>query len=137
MRVDLKIVTIAAAAFLTIGGLAAAETPQGLVALMKLLPPQPGNKACYVRSYDAAHLRAHPAQRITAMKFLLGVKTYDPKPAGAANPEDLYYYTFSMSVARRGCCAPRAIAWPATAYPAWSTVTAAASSSTNCRRRAA
>ena len=102
MRVDLKIVTIAAAAFLTIGGLAAAETPQGLVALMKLLPPQPGNKACYVRSYDAAHLRAHPAQRITAMKFLLGVKTYDPKPAGAANPEDLYYYTFSMSVARRG-----------------------------------
>jgi hypothetical protein len=55
-----------------------------------------------VRSYDAAHLRVHPHQRITAMKFLLGVQAYDPKPAAATRPDELVYYTFSMSVARRG-----------------------------------
>jgi hypothetical protein len=63
--------------------------------------PQAGNKVCYSRAYDAAHMKARPQQRITAMKFLLSVAAYDPKPAGAATPEDLYYYTFAMSVSRR------------------------------------
>jgi hypothetical protein len=80
---------------------AAPDTP-GFIALNAMLPAQPGNKACYVRSYDNAHLRAHPHQRVTAMKFLLGVGAYDPKPAGAAQLGELYYYTFSMSVSRRG-----------------------------------
>ena len=81
---------------------AAAETAPGISALAPLLAPQKGNKACYVRSYDAAHLRVHPRQRITAVKFLLGVSEYDPKPANAKAPEDLVYYIFSMSVTRRG-----------------------------------
>ncbi len=104
MRLDLNGCTIGMVmlALTVLCGPAAAETPPGLVALMALLPAQPGNKACYVRSYDAAHLREHPKQRITAMKFLLGVSAYDSKPEGKAAPEDLYYYTFSMSVARRG-----------------------------------
>jgi hypothetical protein len=83
-------------------GPAAAEPAPGFSALMSILAPQPGAKACYVRSYDAAHLRAHPKQRISAMKFLLGVKAYDPKTADKTGPDDLYYYTFLMSVARRG-----------------------------------
>jgi hypothetical protein len=69
--------------------------------LFPLLAPQAGNKACYARRYDAAHLRAHPHQRITAMTFLLYVEAYDPvdlkKP-----PEERVYYEFAMSVARRG-----------------------------------
>lgn len=69
-------------------------------AIGAILAPKPGNKACYVRSYDAAHLRAHPKQRITAMKFLLAVEAY-PEPSHKEQPEDLYYYTFAMSVARR------------------------------------
>jgi hypothetical protein len=84
------------------GALAASADTPGFVALNAILPAQPGSKACYVRSYDAAHLRAHPRQRITAMKFLLAVQAYDPKPAKAEQPADLYYYTFSMSVSRRG-----------------------------------
>ncbi len=91
-----------AVALTALCGSAAAQPAPGVAALMTLLAPQPGNKACYVRSYDAAHLRAHPKQRITAMKFLLSVEAYDPKPAAAAKLEELYHYTFSMSVARRG-----------------------------------
>lgn len=82
-------------------GPAAAETDR-IAALIPILAPQPGNKACYSRAYDAAHLKAHPKQRITAMKFLLSVAAYDPAPAGKTKPEDLYYYTFGMSVSRRG-----------------------------------
>lgn len=81
---------------------ATAQSDQRIAALVPILAPQPGNKACYSRAYDAAHLKAHPRQRIAAMKFLLSVAAYDPKPAGAVKPEDLYYYTFAMSVARRG-----------------------------------
>jgi hypothetical protein len=116
---------------------AAAEPAPGVAALMTLLAPQPGSKACYVRSYDGAHLRAHPKQRITAMKFLLGVKGYDPKPAGATNPEDLYYYTFSMSVARRGdkrLLRTSGDCMGARASHAWSIAMAAASRWTRCRR---
>lgn len=83
-------------------GLAVADTPPGIGALVPLLAPQKGNKACYIRTYDNAHLRAHPRQRITAMKFLLGVKEYDPRKANAKGLDDLVYYTFAMSVARRG-----------------------------------
>jgi len=70
-------------------------------ALSAILPTQAGNKACYVRNYDAAHLRAHPQQRITSMKFLLAVEAY-PEPTKKERPQDLYYYTFAMQVARRG-----------------------------------
>jgi hypothetical protein len=89
-------------ALIAVCGPAAAEAGPGFSAIATLLSPEPGNKACYVRSYDAAHLRVHPHQRITAMKFLLGVQAYDPKPATATRPDELVYYTFSMSVARRG-----------------------------------
>ena len=86
---------------LACAGVAKAEAPTN-AALAALVAPQPGNKACYARSYDAAHLRAHPGQRITAMTFLITVTAYDPKPADAKAPQDLVYYPFAMSVARRG-----------------------------------
>jgi hypothetical protein len=83
-------------------GPATAQSESRIAALIPILAPEPGNKACYSRAYDAAHMKAHPQQRITAMKFLLSVAAYDPKPADATKPEDLYYYTFAMSVTRRG-----------------------------------
>ena len=48
-----------------LSGPALAATPDtpGFIALNAMLPAQPGKKACYVRSYDAAHLRAHPHHR--------------------------------------------------------------------------
>jgi hypothetical protein len=103
MRLTLKLFSIGGLA-LTLSGIAAlSATPEAsdFAALNALLPAQPGNKACYVRSYDAAHLRAHPHQRIIAMSFLLSVGTYDPKPEKAERPEDRFYYMFSMSVTRR------------------------------------
>ena len=87
---------------LAVCGTATADNRPGVAALIPLLAPQKGNKACYVRTYDNAHLRAHPRQRITAMKFLLGVQEYDPRRANAKGLDDLVYYTFSMSVSRRG-----------------------------------
>jgi hypothetical protein len=86
---------------LALCGPASAENGR-ISALIPILAPQAGNKVCYSRAYDAAHMKAHPQQRVTAMKFLLSVAAYDPKPAGATTPEDLYYYTFAMSVSRRG-----------------------------------
>jgi hypothetical protein len=104
MRSALIGFSIGGLAALLCGQVAAAATPEtpGFTALNAMLPGRPGNKACYVRSYDTAHLRAHPRQRVTAMRFLLAVETYDPKPAKAERPQDLFYYTFSMSVSRRG-----------------------------------
>lgn len=102
MRAILQRLTLGALAAMTaLCGSASAQNGR-ISALLPILAPEAGNKACYSRTYDAAHLKAHPRQRITAMKFLLTVKAYDPKPANASKPDDLYYYTFSMSVKRRG-----------------------------------
>ncbi len=84
------------------GSPAGAREGPGNAGLIPLLAPQAGNKACYARRYDAAHLRAHPHQRITAMTFLLNVEAYDEKEVKAERPEDKVYYVFAMSVARRG-----------------------------------
>jgi hypothetical protein len=103
-RVMAKVFSVGCLASILVSTMALAATPEtpGFTALNAMLPAQPGNKACYVRSYDAKHLRAHPHQRITAMKFLLRVGAYDPKPEKAEQPFDLFYYMFAMSVARRG-----------------------------------
>jgi len=94
---------ISGLALLLIGAAASAATQDrpGVAVFNTLLAPEVGNKTCYIRSYDAAHLRAHPRQRITTMKLALGVTAYDPKPAGATRPEALVYYTFGMSVSCR------------------------------------
>lgn len=42
---------------------AQAQTP-----LDELIAPEKGRSACFVRVYDAAHLRQHPKQRITSMR---------------------------------------------------------------------
>ncbi len=94
------VLVIGVLALASAGASAAPETP-AFAALRTFLPAQPGNKACYVRSYDAAHLRAHPHQHITAMKFLLEVQAY-PEATNAEQPQDRFYYVFAMSVARRG-----------------------------------
>jgi len=101
---------VVAAAFGNAGGPTADFTDIG-----GILAPQPGNKACYARAYDKAHLRAHPHQRIAAMKFLLAVEAY-PEPSKKERPEDLYYYTFAMQVARRGDKHPLHTAGDCTAY---------------------
>ena len=68
----------------------------------KILPPEPGRKACWRRVYDAKHLAAHPQQKITELTFFLRVSGYD---AGGAyvfkNPHHIFY-NFAFSLKRRG-----------------------------------
>jgi hypothetical protein len=99
----MRSVLLGLAAFALFGASAHAAEPDSpaFTALDAMLPAHAGNKACYSRTYDAAHLRAHPHQRITAMKFLLGVRAYEP-PSKIERAEDRLYYTFTMSVKRRG-----------------------------------
>jgi hypothetical protein len=58
----------------------------------KILPAEPGRKACRRRVYDAKHLAAHPQQKVTELTFFLRVSGYD---AGGSyifkNPDHIYY----------------------------------------------
>jgi hypothetical protein len=74
---------------------------QAIDGLVRILPPEPGNQACFARAYDDAHLKRHPHQRITRMAFLLRVSRYDTDKPGA-KPEDRVYYQFGLAVQRRG-----------------------------------
>jgi len=74
--------------------------------LVELMPAVPGTRACFTRSYDAAHLRAHPKQRVSALTFLLRVVRYDAKGdlflTPQMGPDDRTEYQFAMEVKRRG-----------------------------------
>lgn len=65
--------------------------------LAELVPPIHGRKACFARTYDAAHLRAHPAQRVQAMALGVDYHRHQPDktfPDGQRN----YYFTLSATV---------------------------------------
>ncbi len=68
----------------------------------KILPPEPGRRACWRRVYDPQHLAAHPRQKVAELTFLLRVSGYD---AGGSyvfkNPHHIYY-NFALSLKRRG-----------------------------------
>ena len=68
----------------------------------KILPPEPGRKACWRRVYDAKHLAAHPQQKVRELTFFLRVSGFD---AGGAyvfkNPHHILY-NFAFSLKRRG-----------------------------------
>jgi len=73
----------------------------GLEAAAKILPAEAGRKACWKRSYDAAHLRAHPEQKVTQMLFLLRVAGYDAKGGYVFRDPDHIAYNFAIAVKRR------------------------------------
>jgi hypothetical protein len=94
---------IALAFVLALAGLAmpaAAQTPS-VNKLLELIPPEPGYKVCYTRRYDAAHLRAHPKQQVTALIFIVRVVQYEDI-SRAKRPEDKVYFQFALSMQRRG-----------------------------------
>ena len=67
--------------------------------LALILTPEPGTRACFSRSYDAAHLAAHPRQTVARMEFRLAYHRFEPDdtyPAGQRN------YYFMLKVKRRG-----------------------------------
>jgi hypothetical protein len=65
--------------------------------LAQILQPVPGQKICFARDYDAAHLKSHPAQKVTNLLFELHYHTFEPDqyfPQGQRN----YYFTLAAKV---------------------------------------
>ena len=59
--------------------------------LAALLPPRPGARICFARTYDAAHLQNHPHQKVRSMSFHLAYYRHQPDayyPRGQRN----YYF---------------------------------------------
>lgn len=53
------------------GALFVAASPGWATPLDELIEPEKDRSACFVRVYDAAHLRQHPKQKVTSMKVWL------------------------------------------------------------------
>jgi hypothetical protein len=68
----------------------------------KILPPEPGRKACWRRVYDAKHLAAHPQQQVTELTFFLRVSGYDAGGDYVFKNPDHIVYNFAISLKRRG-----------------------------------
>jgi len=60
-----------------------------------LIKPEPDAAACFIRVYDAAHLRAHPKQKITAMTVQL---RYGPPGGGTPS----VVLSVSLGIVQRG-----------------------------------
>jgi hypothetical protein len=60
------------------------HAPAGATPLDELIAPEMGNSACFARVYDAAHLRRHPRQKITAMKIWLRYEEMSGNAEGLA-----------------------------------------------------
>ena len=68
--------------------------------LADLLPPEPGARICFAREYDAAHLKAHPDQKVQSIAFRLAYFMHEPDeyyPKGQRN-----YYFELRTVMRDG-----------------------------------
>lgn len=83
------------------GALAQEENPWADATLAQLLPPNPGAKLCYARSYDAAHLKQHPKQTVTNVTFMMRVVGYDRGGGYVTRNPDHIGYQFAMAVKRR------------------------------------
>jgi hypothetical protein len=68
----------------------------------KILPPEPGRKACWHRVYDAKHLAQHPQQKVTELTFFLRVSGYDVGGGYVFKNPDHILYNFAFALKRRG-----------------------------------
>lgn len=62
--------------------------------LANILPPEVGRRVCYARSYDAEHLKAHPKQKVTEIRFRLAYYRHDPtttRHRGSATTTSRYW----------------------------------------------
>jgi hypothetical protein len=78
-----------------------AATVQAPWAAEKILPPEPGRKACFQKVFDATHLQAHPEQKVTELLFFLRVSGYDAGGNYVFDKPDHIFYNFAISIRRR------------------------------------
>ncbi len=81
---------------LALPAVAQAQQPADKVApaLKELLAAKHGNQICFARSYDDAHMRQHPKQKVRQMSLLVKVEHI--------KQDNLYRYNFTMRVGMRG-----------------------------------
>ena len=83
--------TLACLAALTGEVLAQAIEPGKEGELANVLAPKPGARICYGRSYDAAHLKAHPRQTVTDMQFRLTYYAHEPDESYKEGQRNYYF----------------------------------------------
>lgn len=67
--------------------------------LANFVPPEDGARACFARSYDAAHMAKHPRQTVAEMQFRLTYYVHEPDefyPQGQRN------YYFELKARQKG-----------------------------------
>ena len=74
------------------------------IKLKALLPPSPGAQACFVRTYDADHLKRHPKQKVTELVLFLRYITLSEEDATLISTENggtekqYFRYDFTLAV---------------------------------------
>jgi hypothetical protein len=95
--------TAACAASIALAGAAPAgaeAVPPGEEgALADILPPVHEAKVCFARTYDAAHLRRHPRQKVTGLLFQVRYYRHEPAPEF---PQGQRNYYFDMAAKVKG-----------------------------------
>lgn len=89
----------AAFLLLILGSAALAEVPpreEGNLA--EFLPPKPGERICFARSYDARHLAKHAKQTVSSIKFFLTYYRHEPDELRKDGQRNYY---FQLEVTQR------------------------------------
>jgi hypothetical protein len=82
-------------------GVACAFDVSAFKLLAPILPPDPGAKICLQRSYDARHMRAHPAQKVTELKLFIYVQGYRNQGEPVSTDPEYIFYHFALEGRRR------------------------------------
>ncbi len=59
--------------------------------LARFVPPTPGAHACVRRSYDADHLKQHPAQAVAEMEVRIAYYVHEPDPYSPEGQRNYYF----------------------------------------------
>jgi len=88
-----------------------AGQPEGLaqgpdyIKLKALLPPSHGAQACFVRTYDADHLKRHPKQKVTELVLFLRYITLSGEDATLISTEnggtEKQYFRYDFTLAAK------------------------------------
>jgi hypothetical protein len=95
---------LAAALLLVLGGSPAfAEVPPGKEGnLVDFLSPRPGERICFARTYDAAHLAKHPKQTVSLIKFSLAYYQHEPDQYRKDGQRNYYFKLVVRQRNRKG-----------------------------------